>query len=275
MTTIAANEREDRLLTKKLDALDLQHRSQFLQMKKLMHYAKLTTERKFPELNVNEAAMRNGRQGHRHSLASISTHKGPVTKRMPGLEEDTLSRKAENTKSRLTRSISNDSFRKSVVSNEPRKSVVSNAFITGMRPRMARKESLVANEAMNEKESEELHNRLQYTEKEVVRIRKSIPGSTAWAGQKSQPVRKRTFLPHLENTPEISAELRKSFEDARNKHSSRKMSIARKQKVLPSLNLNSEKEESSSGLTGKSPVGRNSGVQFEEEGSIGKPSQSF
>eukprot|EP00112_Aurelia_sp_Birch-Aquarium-sp1_P018170 Seg4299.2 transcript_id=Seg4299.2/GoldUCD/mRNA.D3Y31 product="hypothetical protein" protein_id=Seg4299.2/GoldUCD/D3Y31 len=163
MKSIAANEREDRLLSRKLDAIDMEHRSQFLKMKKRINNEKIFSEKRLPVLHLERTVYNERKSGTRLTIPV----KIPSRDLMAGSE----------TTGRLV-SV-NDSR---VHETEFSKGQGNKAF--------ERSPGLIKDRP------DELSNRLKYTEKEVTRIRKS------WAGQNTPPQRKRTFLPHLENAPE-------------------------------------------------------------------------
>eukprot|EP00794_Sanderia_malayensis_P015139 gene15139-16695_t len=162
MTTIAANEREDRLLNKKLDALDLEHRSQFSRLKKWIHCEKQGTERRFPRLstpdNVNQT-------GHRQSLPYITPLIG-------GSSDLKTARKKSSPN----------------ISRMPRKSI--DSTILEMHPGGI---GNLPDANQTNRSQVKLHSRIRYTENEVDRLRKS------YSGQKAHLVRSRSqFLPKLE-----------------------------------------------------------------------------
>ena len=162
MKSIAANEREDRLLTRKLDAIDMEHRSQFLKMKKWINNEKIFSEKRLPVLKLDRAVYNERKSGTRLTApvkipSRNSTTGSESTGRLDGVQD-----------------YYENQFSKRHGNRVPERSP-----------------ALIRNRP------DELSNRLKYTEKEVTRIRKS------WAGQNTPPQRKRTFLPHLENAPEL------------------------------------------------------------------------
>ena len=161
MNTIAANEREDRLLSKKLDAIDMEHRAQFLRMKKIIRDARSFSSKRLQILSAERQRIYENKKCHTAPADSSRT------------------------------------YRNSNVSGEHCSHLeqVCSQGVEGMQGLSPSREQtrLVPSEA----ERDELSGRLQYTEKEVNRMRKS------WVGQNTAPTRKRTFLPHLEKQPDI------------------------------------------------------------------------
>lgn len=180
MNTIAANEREDRLLNKKLDAIDMEHRAQFLRMKKVINDARSFSYRRFQCLSSDrrrfyeEKKCNTAPAGTKRSSLKGYDEKGDDV----FAEDDVVEVQGNN------------------------QLVVNSQQLSNLQGgRIFKEQSLSARLEQTEAEHDkELVGRLQYTEKEVVRMRKS------WVGKDNpQQARKRTFLPHLEKQPEIKA----------------------------------------------------------------------
>lgn len=178
MNTVAANEREDRLLNKKLDAIDLEHRAQFLRMKKVIRDAKSFSNKRLQLLS--------GEKRLSHDNTKYHTAQADATTRCLGWCDD------------LNCTLKNNGGSGQI--QEDNQFANTQKLNNQQGGRLSKSQSLGARlnqmEALND---EELIGRLQYTEKEVSRIRKS------WAAQVVTPTRKRTFLPHLEKQPDIKA----------------------------------------------------------------------
>ena len=160
MNTIAANEREDRLLNRKLDAIDLEHRTQFLRMKKVIRDARSFSSKKFQFLERHRFCEDD-------KICYTALGSGNKSERIDNVSDQHCSQ-----------------FHK--VGHLARSDSAEGLASLKERPQGTK---LVQVEADSH---DELVGRLQYTENEVSRMRKS------WAKQNTPQARKRAFLPHLE-----------------------------------------------------------------------------
>ena len=167
LQTIAANEREDRILHKKLDALDLEHRAQFLKMKKWIHDAQENRKKRLTKLRS------------KNSYSSEFLSQEIMKKQVDECTEKDRALKREL-------SVSGDAVK--VLPTPPvhiKKDEITlneqNTVYKGMRRR-----------------SSALQHRVKYTESEVAHLKASF------AGQRTPPhLRRRTFLPHLKQASAV------------------------------------------------------------------------
>ena len=170
MNTIAANEREDRLLSKRLDAIDMEHRAQYLRMRKIIRDATAFSRRRFPALLSGRPTLESktldiSNRGHTAPAKGLSLSTN--WQRTDAMPEDNMDRDTHVSKT---------------------ENKIASCQLIDAKP---------VGQGNEQRQGKELVERLKYTEQEVLRIRKSF------AGQNTPPVRKRTFLPHLEMRPEI------------------------------------------------------------------------
>ena len=160
MNTIAANEREDKLLNQKLDAIDLEHRTQYMRMKKIIRDARSFSSKRFQLLAAERQRSWEDKKCHT-ALGSCDGNR------------------------RISDTINDQNCFD--IEELSRRGNESGEGVKG-KPRLFQMESEC---------HDELVDRLQYTENEVSRMRKS------WVGQNASPQRKRAFLPHLDTQPDI------------------------------------------------------------------------
>ena len=159
--TIAANEREDRILHRKLDALDLEHRAQFLKMKKWIQDARVNRKKRLMKLRSN-VSYASEPVDNTKKLSNDRVVKDRISKQEPTTEENPV-----NSKQTL-----------------PSPPVLEND-IEAIEEVMANKRT--------RRGLSSLKHRVKYTESEVAHLKASF------AGQRTPPnVRRRTFLPHLQ-----------------------------------------------------------------------------
>lgn len=162
MQTIAANEREDRILHKKLDAIDLEHRAQFLKMKKCMRDEEVKSRKRLSRLKSNLT----------HSNGFTSPDKTKQRKDRPQ-KERILKREGSNV-------LMLHPLQLGLNKNETHhdKNGEHNVQIKGLRRR-----------------SKALLHRVKYTESEVAHLKASFAGQRTHTPTR---LRRRTFLPHLQ-----------------------------------------------------------------------------
>lgn len=165
MSTIAANEREERLLNQKLDAIDMEHRAQFLRMKRVIRDARSFSSKRLQFLALERHRSHEGRTCY---TAPINDNRN---EKINHLEDQSYS-EIEKIGQQAVESV------EALVSLKERP-LGTRCFPT------------------ETERHNELVGRLQYTENEVTRMRKS------WVGQYTPPRRKCSFLPHLEKQPDI------------------------------------------------------------------------
>ena len=160
--TIAANEREDRILHRKLDALDLEHRAQYLKMKKVIQDARVNRKKRLLKLRSNVSYANEASESTKRQLNG-SAAVDRVLKR--DLTQDEGAVKA------------------SQALPSPPVEIIDNGA-TVSEPAVPQK---------NTRGLSALNNRVKYTESEVAHLKASF------AGQRTPPnIRRRTFLPHLQ-----------------------------------------------------------------------------
>ena len=161
--TIAANEREDRILHRKLDALDLEHRAQFLRMKKLIQDAHVNRKKRLMKLRTNVSYV-SELSDNTNRLSNGCAVNDRALKRDSMVNEDAKKAEESSTSSSLQ---NND--------NE-----------------VAVSEQGAAANKNTRRGLSALKHRVKYTESEVAHLKASF------AGQRTPPMlRRRKFLPHL------------------------------------------------------------------------------
>jgi len=161
--TIAANEREDRILHRKLDALDLEHRAQYLKMKKVIQDARVNRKKRLLKLRSNVSYANEASESTKRQLSG-STAIDHVLKRDLTQDEGTVTASE-------------------VLPSPPVENIEKEAAVS--EPAAAPQKSTRGLSALN--------NRVKYTESEVAHLKASF------AGQRTPPtIRRRTFLPHLQ-----------------------------------------------------------------------------
>ena len=250
MTTIAANEREERLLTKKLDALDLEHRSQFVKMKKWIQYTETSTMKKFPEF---AATQKSGLGQHRNSLGAV-----PALGLKCGFRKS-FSREPNCEKESSSEGCDNENCVEH--SPGPTETTLEPLVHKPLRKMNTTARMISANAFRHNTPPPDP---LRYTELEVGRLRKS------WAGRKTPPKRKPSFLPQLDNLPSLQAQISNERNANRKKRHSKALLWERREKTLPNIEFHNEKQISKSvevemprNVTGRNvAMQRNSTVQF-------------
>ena len=173
LQTIAANEREDRILNKKLDALDLEHRAQFLKMKRWIQDAHVHRKKRLKKMQSNASY-----------LSEKSNFPDVEKERHNGVKMARKERKPEV----ATESSSSPA---GVLVDEETKN--DTKFVES-----TNKNSKPQTYTSRRRCSSLLKDRVKYTESEVAHLKASF------AGQKSPPsLRRRTFLPHLQTDANI------------------------------------------------------------------------
>eukprot|EP00795_Rhopilema_esculentum_P006816 gene6816-12408_t len=173
LQTIAANEREDRILNKKLDALDLEHRAQFLKMKRWIQDAHVHRKKRLKKMQSNTSYL-----SEKNNLHDVEKE------RRDGVKVARKERKPE-----VATESSSDLAR--VLVDEGTKDEAKFARSTD-------KNSTLQTYKSRRRCSSLLKDRVKYTESEVAHLKASF------AGQKSPPsLRRRTFLPHLQTDANI------------------------------------------------------------------------
>ena len=212
MTTVAANEREERILTKKLDALDLEHRAQYLRMKKrILDTTARQNSRKKLLLEIDKDRLTktatncnsNDRPGDlqlqhvSHVVRETTTDKehDVTTTATVSASEDQRETSANNARKETTvkhdvplAAAKKDS---EIVKNKCEtvskdSDTITDEFRLKNEQRHHRKEKRIVqnNKNMNSEQikledSRDLADRLKYTESEVKRLK------TSWQGQRS------------------------------------------------------------------------------------------
>eukprot|EP00112_Aurelia_sp_Birch-Aquarium-sp1_P018169 Seg4299.3 transcript_id=Seg4299.3/GoldUCD/mRNA.D3Y31 product="hypothetical protein" protein_id=Seg4299.3/GoldUCD/D3Y31 len=173
--TIAANEREDRLLHKKLDAIDLEHRAQYLKMKKWIHDAQHNRNKRWKKMQSN--------------LTKYSAEKSkdiPVDSTLKCKDETD---KTGGNKTLIERAVKIQS--ESAIEDKQAKEPL--AEINETMKQSYPLEVCEKLELTKRRPSAMLQDRVDYTKSEVAHLKASF------AGQKTPPnLRRRKFLPHLE-----------------------------------------------------------------------------
>eukprot|EP00794_Sanderia_malayensis_P015141 gene15141-16697_t len=190
--TIAANEREDRLLHRKLDALDLEHRAQYLKMKKWIHDA-----HKFSQERAKRREVSNVRNGDEFKDRMKSTTSGRPNRTLCAENAMQASVNAEKSQP--------ESPSKSGTIIEERNNLAFPKIIT---------------QSKKGRTSVLLDDRVKYTASEVARLK------TSFAGQKTPPMlrRGRKFLPHLEEANAQTALLPRKGKTKRRKQKAKQIS---------------------------------------------------
>ena len=198
MSTIAANEREERLLNQKLDAIDMEHRAQFLRMKKDIRDARSFSSKRLQFLAVER---------HR-------SHEGKTCYTPPnfGIRNEKINHFEDQNYSEIEK-IS-------------RQAVESVEALVSLKERPLGAKFFPTETGCDN----ELVGRLQYTENEVNRMRKS------WVGQITPPRRKCTFLPHLEKKPDTKLSTAKGVAISNRR-------LVHRASCHPQLLANKQKEE--------------------------------
>ena len=161
--TIAANEREDRILHRKLDAIDLEHRAQFLKMKKWIQDAQANRKKRLMRLRTNV------------SYASELTDN--PNKLSNGCAANDRTLKQDSTMNEDVKKANQNPSSASLQIND-------NEAAVNEQPTAENKETPRGLSALN--------HRVKYTESEVAHLKASF------AGQRTPPtLRRRKFLPHL------------------------------------------------------------------------------
>ena len=176
--TIAANEREDRLLHKKLDAIDLEHRAQYLKMKKWIQDAQHNRYKRLKKMQSNLT---------RYSAEKVKEL--PIDSTFKYKDETD---KTGGNKALVERAIKvqSESAVEEKQAKEPRAEI--NETLLEQTYPLEVSEKLQLN-ITKRRTSAMLQDRVDYTKSEVAHLKASF------AGQKTPPnLRRRTFLPHLE-----------------------------------------------------------------------------
>lgn len=171
LQTIAANEREDRILHKKLDALDLEHRAQFLKMKKWIHDAETNRKKRLTRLQSNVS----------------------YSNELPALDK---SKKQKNDCPREGRTLKREGDDALGTSNLVLPIAIEQEKDNRLKELGDREEPILYK--ANRRRSSALQHRVKYTESEVAHLKASF------AGQRTPPhLRRRTFLPHLQKSAAV------------------------------------------------------------------------
>ncbi len=195
LQTIAANEREDRLLHKKLDALDLEHRAQYLKMKKWIgdtqRYSQLRAKRAESILNRDTNNFDNARA----KALKFNPHVSLVANASDGL--DNHEHITSDSKPDLQRQNTNTQIFPSLTL---------------------------------ERSSTMLHDRVVYTDSECARLKTRFAGKKTPPNLR----RARKFLPHLDDSDtQLSIPKRRS--KGKRKKSSDPVKQFTKSKTLDSI----------------------------------------